>query len=100
MRIRQVIHPFQIDSILTPTDNVEKTTNYQPINQPSTSEVGNTTDVESLQLQAIQETYLSVIKQSLKSSFYDPSFFKRTLKFKASVLPPDTPLQKHETVKN
>ena len=52
-----------------------------PVTNPCTSEKCNDSEDENLQLQAIHEIYLSVIKQSLNDSISDPSFFKDTSKF-------------------
>ena len=45
-----------------------------------------------LQLQTLDEIYLSVMKQSLNDSFNDPSFFKNTSKFKDFFISPDNSL--------
>ena len=43
-------------------------------------------------MQILQETYLSVIKQSLNESFFDPSFCKNTSESNELCLPPDISL--------
>ena len=55
---------------------------------------------ENLQPRTIQETYLPVIKQRLKSSFFDPSFFKYTSRKFEIFLPPGTPLNIETILKN
>ena len=49
-------------------------------------------ETEKLQLQTVQKTWTSLIKQSLKNSFFDPTFPKITSKFNESILPHDIEL--------
>ena len=82
----------QDDTLFNPDISLNKS--------PSISEKTNDSEEQKFELQTFHETFLSVIKQSLKCSFIVPSFFQHTPKFKESFLPLDTQLNIGTMLKN
>ena len=66
--------------------------NSSLISIPYTTKNYHDSENETLKVQTIQETYPTVIKQSLNVSLFDPSFFNYRSKF-LNFFPLDTPLK-------